>query len=54
MNNEVIGLWRTAGVKTVLEPFDANGGVRIAFFEDPEGVRIELIERVLQLQPYEG
>lgn len=52
--DEVAERLKAAGVKFVLEPFDANGGVRIAFLEDPDGVRIELIERELQLQPYEG
>jgi len=52
--DEVIERLKAAGVKIVLEPFDATGGVRIAFFEDPDGVRIELIERELQLEPYEG
>jgi catechol 2,3-dioxygenase-like lactoylglutathione lyase family enzyme len=33
-----------AGVPFTVRPMDANGGVRIAFFTDPDGTLIELIE----------
>jgi catechol 2,3-dioxygenase-like lactoylglutathione lyase family enzyme len=39
---------RTAGVEFVLDPTDAPGGVRIAFFLDPDGTLLELIDRHLQ------
>jgi catechol 2,3-dioxygenase-like lactoylglutathione lyase family enzyme len=35
---------REAGVKFHLEPFNATGGVRIAFFQDPDGVMLELVQ----------
>jgi catechol 2,3-dioxygenase-like lactoylglutathione lyase family enzyme len=35
---------RQAGVPFTLPPTNANGGVRIAFFTDPDGTLIELIE----------
>lgn len=35
---------RDAGVPFTMPPTDANGGVRIAFFTDPDGTLIELIE----------
>ncbi len=34
------------GVKILVEPFDAGvGGIRLAFFEGPDGVRLQLFER---------
>lgn len=33
---------RAAGVKITLEPFDTALGSRIAFFEDPDGLPLEL------------
>ena len=34
------------GVEMEKEPFDAGvGGIRLAFFEDPNGVRLQLFER---------
>jgi Predicted ring-cleavage extradiol dioxygenase len=39
---------RDAGVQFHLEPLDAEGGVRIAFFRDPDGVMLELIQGDLQ------
>ncbi len=33
---------RAAGVKITLEPFDTEIGSRIAFFEDPDGIPLEL------------
>jgi catechol 2,3-dioxygenase-like lactoylglutathione lyase family enzyme len=37
-----------AGVVFHLEPFDASGGVRIAFFYDPDGVLLEFVQGDLQ------
>src|SRR5262249_34924368 len=34
---------RAAGVEFTLEPLDATGDVRIAFFRDPDGTLLELI-----------
>ncbi len=33
------------GVKFTVEPFDFNPTTRIAFIEDPDGVKIELLQR---------
>ena len=33
------------GVKFTMEPQEAKGVKRIAFFEDPDGISIELVER---------
>ncbi len=35
---------RQAGVEFTLEPLDAVGGVRIAFFKDPDGTLVEIVE----------
>jgi catechol 2,3-dioxygenase-like lactoylglutathione lyase family enzyme len=35
---------RAANVPFTVPPTNANGGVRIAFFTDPDGTLIELIE----------
>lgn len=43
---------KASGVVFKLEPFDATGGVRIAFFHDPDGNLIELISGKLELQPF--
>jgi len=37
-----------AGVEFTLEPTDATGGVRIAFFKDPDGALIEILEGELE------
>jgi catechol 2,3-dioxygenase-like lactoylglutathione lyase family enzyme len=39
---------RTAGVTFHLDPLEAEGGVRIAFFFDPDGTLLEFVERDLQ------
>ena len=39
---------RAAGVPFHLEPIEAEGGVRITFFYDPDGTLLELVERDLQ------
>jgi len=36
---------RANGVKFLVEPREARPGVKIAFIEGPDGVRIELLER---------
>jgi catechol 2,3-dioxygenase-like lactoylglutathione lyase family enzyme len=35
---------KKAGVPFTLEPLNAHGGVRIAFFKDPDGALIEILE----------
>ncbi len=32
------------GVVFNLEPIQLEGGIKVAFFKDPEGVQIELVE----------
>ncbi|NAZ85647.1 VOC family protein [Kineococcus indalonis] len=39
---------KAAGVQFQLEPIEAEGGVRITFFRDPDGTLLELVERDLQ------
>jgi catechol 2,3-dioxygenase-like lactoylglutathione lyase family enzyme len=39
---------KAAGVPFHLEPIDAEGGVRIAFFYDPDGTLVEFVEGPLQ------
>ncbi|MBF0815943.1 hypothetical protein E4U02_05935 [Microbacterium paludicola] len=39
---------KTAGVPFHLDPIEAEGGVRITFFFDPDGTLLELVERALQ------
>ena len=39
---------RAAGVPFHLDPLEAEGGVRITFFRDPDGTLLELVERDLQ------
>lgn len=39
---------RAAGVPFHLDPLEAEGGVRITFFRDPDGTMLELVERDLQ------
>jgi catechol 2,3-dioxygenase-like lactoylglutathione lyase family enzyme len=39
---------KKAGVEFTMEPTDALGGVRIAFFKDPSGTIIEIVEGELQ------
>lgn len=50
--DEIIAKLRESDVKITMEPLDADGGVRIAFFQDPDGVLLEVIEGDLQLEPY--
>jgi catechol 2,3-dioxygenase-like lactoylglutathione lyase family enzyme len=39
---------KTAGVRFHLDPLDAEGGVRITFFFDPDGTLLEFVEGDLQ------
>ncbi len=39
---------RDAGVPFTLPPLDAVGGVRLAFFQDPDGTHLEIIDSHLQ------
>jgi catechol 2,3-dioxygenase-like lactoylglutathione lyase family enzyme len=39
---------RSADVPFHLEPIEAEGGVRITFFRDPDGTMLELVQRDLQ------
>jgi lactoylglutathione lyase len=50
--DEVTRKLKEQGVEFVLEPLDATGGVRIAFFKDPDGVLLEIVEGELELNPY--
>ncbi len=50
--NEVTRKLKEYNVEFTLEPLDAEGGVRIAFFKDPDGVLVEIVEGELDLKPY--
>lgn len=39
---------KAAGVPFTLDPLDATGGVRIAFFTDPDGILLEVLEGTLE------
>jgi catechol 2,3-dioxygenase-like lactoylglutathione lyase family enzyme len=41
-----------AGVTFTVEPMDAAGGVRLAFFRDPDGNLLELVSGVPDVAPY--
>jgi methylmalonyl-CoA epimerase len=43
---------KAAGVAFTLEPLDAVGGVRLAFFRDPDGNLLELVSATPDLAPY--
>ena len=43
-----------AGTEVLVPPFDALGGVRIAFFLDPDGARLELVQGTLTYQHVES
>lgn len=51
--DKVVKKLKEANVKFTMEPFDATGRVRIAFFKDPDGILIELVQGELKLLPYE-
>ncbi|MFW5987912.1 MAG: VOC family protein [bacterium] len=48
--DQVTKTLKEKGVEFTLEPLDATGGVRIAFFKDPDGVLIEIVEGTLELK----
>jgi len=39
-------------VPFTVEPVDAPGGVRLAFFRDPDGNLLEIVDRLPQMSPY--
>ncbi|MEO3853815.1 VOC family protein [Acrocarpospora sp. B8E8] len=39
---------RDAGIPFTLPPLDAVGGVRLAFFQDPDGTHLEIVDKYLQ------
>jgi len=43
---------KTAGVTFTVEPKDASGGVRLAFFRDPDGNLLELVSGLPNVAPY--
>jgi catechol 2,3-dioxygenase-like lactoylglutathione lyase family enzyme len=44
---------KAAGVTFTVEPLDAVGGVRLAFFRDPDGNLLELVSGVPDVAPYQ-
>jgi catechol 2,3-dioxygenase-like lactoylglutathione lyase family enzyme len=44
---------KAVGTVFTLEPTDAVGGVRLAFFRDPDGNLLELVSGVPNVAPYE-
>jgi catechol 2,3-dioxygenase-like lactoylglutathione lyase family enzyme len=53
--NDVDGLsarLKAAGVTFTLDPTDAVGGVRLAFFRDPDGNLLELVSGLPDMAPY--
>jgi catechol 2,3-dioxygenase-like lactoylglutathione lyase family enzyme len=43
---------KAAGVTFTVEPKDASGGVRLAFFRDPDGNLLELVSGLPNVAPY--
>ena len=43
---------QAADVEFTVEPLDAPGGVRLAFFRDPDGNLLELVDRLPDMAPY--
>ncbi len=43
---------RAAGVRFTVDPRDAAGGVRLAFFLDPDGNELELVSNLPAMDPY--
>ena len=39
---------KSKGVKILKEPFDGGGGIRISFFEGPNGVRLQIYQRKIK------
>jgi len=52
--DEAYEYFKKEGVEFTMEPTNAEGGVRIAFFKDPDGILIEIIQGELKLKPYEN
>jgi catechol 2,3-dioxygenase-like lactoylglutathione lyase family enzyme len=51
--NDVDGIsarLKQSNVEFTLDPFDAIGGVRIAFFKDPDGALVEIVQNELNYQ----
>lgn len=46
--DELVAPLKSAGVRFHLDPLEAEGGVRIAFFYAPEGTLLEFVQRDLQ------
>lgn len=46
--DEITVRLKQANVEFTLDPLDAVGGVRIAFFKDPDGVLLEIVQNELQ------
>lgn len=42
--DEAAALFKAKGAKTLVEPFVVNKVVRVAFFQDPDGVSVELLQ----------
>ena len=45
--DKTVARLKAADVQFTLEPLDATGGVRIAFFKDPDGTLLEVVEGAL-------
>lgn len=43
---------RAAGTRCTVGPLDAQGNVRLAFFEDPDGNAVEVVARLPDMEPY--
>ena len=48
----VAGRLRAAGAEFTVDPLDAEGGVRLAFFRDPDGNLLEIVSGLPNLTPY--
>ncbi len=42
--DEADAAFKAAGAKTLTKPFTVNEVVKVAFFEDPNGVSVELLQ----------
>ena len=42
--DEAVAAFGAVGARTLIEPFTVGGTVRVAFFEDPNGVSVELLQ----------
>ena len=48
----VAGRLKAKSVRFTVEPTDAPGGVRLAFFHDPDGNLLEIVDRLPRMAPY--